>query len=56
MAEIRTLKDLKQGKTFFPVTVGSAVVVAGKKLTVHIKRIDQLEAKVETLDKRTTWQ
>lgn len=59
MAEIRALKDLKSGTTFFPATIGEAVVVAGKKLTAHVKRIDAVETAVETLrtdlDTRTTW-
>lgn len=59
MAEIRALKDLKSGTTFFPATIGEAVVVAGKRLTAHVKRIDQLEEDVTglraNLDDRTLW-
>lgn len=66
MAEIRTLKDLDSGAVFFPATIGEAVVVGGKKLTAHIKRLDALETDVSTikddvktlrndLDNRTLW-
>lgn len=55
MAEIRKLKDLKTGETFFPATIGDAVAVEGKRLTVHIKRLAELDTKVQELDKRTVW-
>lgn len=55
MAEIRSLKDMKTGVTFFPATIGDAVAVGGKKLTVHIKRLVELDTKVQEIDSRTTW-
>lgn len=62
MAQIRSLKDIASGETFFPATIGDAVAVCGKKLTSHIKRLDELdgkvvdlETKVATLEERTTW-
>lgn len=55
MAEIRKLKDLKTGETFFPATIGDAVAVEGKRLTAHIKRLVELDTKVQEIDKRTIW-
>ncbi len=62
MAQIRSLKDIASGETFFPATIGDAVAVCGKKLTSHIKRLEELdgkvvdlETKVATLEERTTW-
>ena len=62
MAQIRSLKDIASGETFFPATIGDAVAVCGKKLTSHIKRLEELdikvgnlESRVTTLEERTTW-
>lgn len=56
MAQIRSLKDIASGEIFFPATIGDAVAVCGKKLTSHIKRLDELYDKVATLEERTTWE
>lgn len=62
MAQIRSLKDIASGEVFFPATIGDAVAVCGKKLTSHIKRLEELddkvgnlESRVTTLEERTTW-
>lgn len=62
MAQIRSLKDITSGETFFPATIGDAVAVCGKRLTAHIKRLGELdeevtaiESRVTVLEGRTTW-
>lgn len=54
MAQIRSLKDIASGEIFFPATIGDAVAVCGKKLTSHIKRLDELDDKVTKLETRVT--
>lgn len=54
MAQIRSLKDIASGEIFFPATIGDAVAVCGKKLTSHIKRLDELDSKVTKLETRVT--
>lgn len=54
MAQIRSLKDIASGEIFFPATIGDAVAVSGKKLTSHIKRLDELDNKVTKLETRVT--